>query len=52
MRHKEANVETIKTEKQLTFTGLFVSGEDECKYYKQRRRTSLFGCRKTVGSEK
>lgn len=39
MHHKEANVGNRKTEKQLTFTGLINSGEDECNYYKQRQRT-------------
>lgn len=32
MHHKEANVDNIKTEKQLTFT--IISGEDECNYCK------------------
>lgn len=34
MHHKEANVENIKTEKQLTFTATIISGEDECNYCK------------------
>lgn len=36
MHHKEANVDNIKTEKQLTltFTATIISGEDECNYCK------------------
>lgn len=34
MHHKEAIVDNIKTEKQLTFTATIINGEDECNYCK------------------